>query len=101
MKLSISNHKLHVGTGKYNKISRKGTDFALFVAFFNCALFVALMLKMNVENETHFLFHCPRYSSIRDNASSKIDHIIPNPKQLPISTLIVQLMNSTDYYINM
>ena len=47
------------------------------------------------------LFHCPRYSSLRDNFFSKIDHVISNLKQLSISTLIVQLMNSTDYYINM
>ena len=29
------------------------------------------------------------------------DHVISNPKQLSISALIVQLMNSTDYYVNM
>ena len=28
-------------------------------------------------------------------------HVISNPKQLSISALIVQLMNSTDYYVNM
>ena len=52
----------------------------------------------NVEDETHLLFHCRRYSSIRDNFFSKIDHIISNPKQLSISTLIVQVMNSTYEY---
>ena len=34
--------------------------------------------NINVEDKTHFLFN-------------KIDHIIPNYKQLPISTLIMQL----------
>ena len=30
----------------------------------------------------------------------KIDNRIPNYKHIPISTLIIQLMNSTDYYLN-
>ena len=39
-------------------------------------------------------------SSIRDDFFNKIDNIIPNYKQMPISTIIIQLMNSTDYYLN-
>ena len=55
---------------------------------------------LNIEDEIHFLFHCPKYSSIRDDFFNKIDNRIPNYKHIPISTLIIQLMNATDYYLN-
>ena len=48
----------------------------------------------------HFLFDGPKYSSIRDDFFNKIDNRVPNYKHIPISTLIIQLMNSTDYYLN-
>ena len=87
VKLRISNYKLLIEAGRYNNIPRCDR--------------LCTICGHNVEDETHFLFHCPRYSSIRDNFFSKIDHVISNPKQLSVSTLIVQLMNSTDYNINM
>ena len=87
MKLIISNHKLLIETGRYNNIPRSDR--------------LCTICGYNVEDETHLLFHCPRYSSLRENFFSKIDHVISNPKQLSISALIVQLMNSTDYYVNM
>ena len=37
---------------------------------------------------------------IRDDFFNKIDNRIPNYKHIPISTLIIQLMNSTDCYLN-
>ena len=41
------------------------------------------------------------YSSIRDDFFSKIDNRISNYKHMPISVnLIIQLMNSTDCYLN-
>ena len=87
VKLRISNHKLLIETGRYNNIPRSDR--------------LCTICGHKVEDETHFLFHCPRHSSLRDKFFSKIDRIISNPKQLSISTLIVQLMNSTNYYINM
>ena len=60
-------------------------------------LFVASMLKMRF---TSVLFDCPKYSSIRDNSFNKIDNRIPNYKHIPISNLIIQQMNSADYYLN-
>ena len=84
VKLRISNHKLLIETGRYNNISRSDR---------RCTI-----CGHDVEDETPFPFHCPRYSSIREKFFSKKDHIISNPKQLPIPTLIVQLMNSTNYY---
>ena len=55
---------------------------------------------LNTEDEIHFLFDCPKYSSIRDDFFNKIFNRIPNYKHITISTLIIQLMNSTDYYLN-
>ena len=59
-----------------------------------------LSCGLNIEDEIHFLFDCPNYSSIRDDLFSKIDNRIPNYEHIPISTLIIQQMNSTDYYLN-
>ena len=53
-----------------------------------------------IEDETHFLLDCPRYSSIRDMFFSKIESKIPFLRLLSHETLISHLMNSTDYYIN-
>ena len=52
---------------------------------------------ISVEDEIHFMFDCQKYSSIRDDSFTKIDNRIPNYKHIPISTLIIQLMNSSDY----
>ena len=86
VKLRISNHKLNIKTGKYDKIS--GCDRT-------CPAF-----GLNIEDEIHFVFNCPQYSSIRDDFFNNIKNRIPNYKHIPISTLIIQLMNSTDYYLN-
>ena len=50
-----------------------------------------------IEDETHLLLDCKRYSSIRDVQQSKIDDI----RKLLSENLISQLMNSNDYYINL
>ena len=73
-------------TGRYDKISRCDR--------------ICPVCGLNIEDEIHFLFHCPKYSSIRDDFFNKIDNRIPNYKHIPISTLIIQLMNATDYYLN-
>ena len=44
------------------------------------------------------MFDCQKCSSIRDDFV--INNRIPNCKHMPISTLIIQLMNSTDYCLN-
>ena len=55
-----------------------------------------LSCGLNIEDEIHFLFDCPNYSSIRDDLFSKIDNRIPNYKQYQLQFLIIQPMNSTD-----
>ena len=86
MKLRLSNHKLNIDTGRYGKISR-------------CDI-ICPVCGLDIEDEIHFLFDCLKYSSIRDDFFNKIENKIPNYKHIPISTLIIQLMNSTDYYLN-
>ena len=80
--LRISNDKRNIETGRYEKI-RSVIEF-----------------EDEIEDEIHFLLDCPKYSSIRDDLFNKIYNRIPNNKHIPISTLIIQLMNCTDYYLN-
>ena len=86
VKLRISNHKLNIETGRYDKISRCDR--------------ICLVCDLNIEDEIHFLFNCPKYSSIRDDVFITIENRIPDYKHIPISTLTIQLMNSTDYCLN-
>ena len=86
VKPRISNHKLNIETGRCDKISRCDRIFPV------CSL--------DIEDEIHFLFDCAKHSSIRDDVFNKIANRIPNYKHITISTLIIQLMNSTDYYRN-
>lgn len=45
MKFRISNHKLNIETGRYEKISR----------------FDRIYPVCGIEDEIHFLFNCPKY----------------------------------------
>ena len=84
VKLRVSNHKLHIETGRYDIISRCDR--------------ICPVCSLDIEDETLSLFDCAKYSLIRDNFFNKIANRIPNYKHIPISTLIIQLMNSADYY---
>ena len=53
MKLRISNHKLNIETGRYDKISRCDR--------------ICPVCSLDIEDEVHFLFDCAKYSSIRDD----------------------------------
>ena len=86
VKLRISNHKLNIETGRCNKISRCDR--------------ICPVCSLDIEDEIHFLFDCAKYSSIRDDFFNKIANRIPNYKNIPNSTLIIQLMNSTDYILS-
>ena len=57
-------------------------------------LFVASILKMRF---TFFLI-AQNIHQLETTFFNKIDNRIPNYKHIPISTLIIQLMNSNDYY---
>ena len=54
-----------------------------------------------IEDETHLLLDCQRYSSMRDIFLSKIETKIDDIRKLSHENLISQLMNSNDYYVNL
>ena len=53
-----------------------------------------------IEDEVHFFFQCPTYSMTRNKFYYKVKTLIPNITQLPINGLINELMNSSNYFIN-
>ena len=53
-----------------------------------------------IEDEVHFLLQCPTYSMIRNKFYYKVKTLNPNITQLPINGLINELMNSSNYFIN-
>ena len=53
-----------------------------------------------MEHEVHFLFQCPTFSRIRNEFYYKVKTLIPNITHLPINDLINELMNSSNYFIN-
>ena len=86
-KLRISNHKLMIELVT-NQISRDNRLCQV------CG-------SNQIEDEIHFPFHCSKYSIIRDNFYSKIQTLIPNIRQLPVNEQIIELMNSSNYFINL
>ena len=58
-------------------------------------LFVASILKMRFT----FYLIAHRIHQLETTFFNKIANRIPNYKHIPISTLIIQLMNFTDYYL--
>ena len=59
-------------------------------------LFVASVLKMRFT----FCLTAQNIQQLETTFFNKIDIRIPNYKHIPISTLIIQLMSSSDYYLN-
>ena len=53
-----------------------------------------------IKDEVHFLCQCPTYSMIRNKFYYKVKTLIPNITQLPLNGLINELMNSSNYFIN-
>ena len=53
-----------------------------------------------IEDEVHSLFQCPTYSMSRNKFYYKVKSLIPDITQLPINGLINELMNSSNYFIN-
>ena len=58
--------------------------------------FVASILKMRFT----FYLIAQNIHQLETTFFNKIANRIPNYKHIPISTLIIELMNSTDYYLN-
>ena len=87
VKLRISSHKLRIETGRYDNIPRDERLCNLC----NCN---------RIEDETHFLLDCPSFSSIREMFFSKLESKIPFLLLQSHETVLSNLMNSTDYFIN-
>ena len=87
-KLLISNHKLMIELGRYNNTPRDNRLCP--VCDYN-----------KTEGEIHFLFYRSKYATIRDNFYKKIQPIIQNVSRLPVPDLILELMNSSNYFVIM
>ena len=61
VKIRISNHKLMIETGRYNQTSRNDR----FCPICNSGI---------IEDEFHFLLHCPKYSIPREKFYNQIQH---------------------------
>ena len=87
VKLRISSHKLLIETGRYDNIPRNER-------------MCNVCNRKTIEDEIHFLLDCPSYSSLRDMFFSKIEPSLPFTRLLVKETLLLHIMNSTDYFIN-
>ena len=69
----------------------------------NPILKLAHTLKVfcNHFNSFFFLFYCSKYATIRDNFYKKIEPFILNVTRLPVTDLILELMNSSNFFVNM
>ena len=57
-------------------------------------------IKSFLEDEVYFLLNCSKYSLIRNNFYNEVK-LIPNSTQLPVNVLINELINTSNYYINL
>ena len=62
--------------------------------------FCPLCKSNQVENETHFLLDCSKYSLQRRTFLNQINEVIPNFERKSTSESIKLLMNSNDYHVN-
>ena len=89
VKFKVSNHKLMIELGRYQRdhIPRENR--------------LCPLCKSNqVENESHFLFQCSRYSFQRQTFLTGINEIIPDFERKSTSESIKLLMNSNDHRVN-
>ena len=89
MKFRVSNHKLMIELGRYqtDPMPRE-------------TRLCPLCKSNQVENETHFLLQCSKYSLQRQTFLNRINEIIPNIERKSTSESIKLLMNSNDYHVN-
>ena len=89
MKFKISNHKLMIELSRYQRdhLPRESR--------------LCPLCKSNqVENESHFLFQCGRYSLQRETFLNRVNEIIPDFEGKSTSESIKLLMNSNDHHVN-
>ena len=82
VELRIGNHELVIESGRYDQKRRENR--------------LCLSCRSNeIEEETQFLFNCPKYSIQRDEFYNKVQFYVRNIKQLPQIEAIKELMNSS------
>ena len=87
VKVRISNHKLMIKTGRYNQTSRNDR----FCPICNSGI---------IEDEFHFLFHCPKYSIPREKFYNHIQQNVVDFNQLSFTELMIKFMNSQNFSVN-
>ena len=80
-------HKLMIETGRYNQTSHNDR----FCPICNSGI---------IEDEFHFLFHCPKYSIPREKFYNQIQQNFVNFNQLSYTELKIKLMNSHNFSVN-
>ena len=80
-------HKLMIETGRYNQTSHNDR----FCPICNSGI---------IEDEFHFLFHCPKYSIPREKFYNQIQQTFVDFNQLSYTELIIKLMNSHNFSVN-
>lgn len=89
VKFKVSTHNLMIELGRYQRdhITRENR--------------LCPLCKSNqVENESHSLFQCSRYSFQRESFLNRIYEIIPGFEMKSTSESIKLLMNSNDHLVN-
>ena len=86
MKIRINNHKLMIETGKYNQTPHNDR----FCAVCNSGI---------IEDEFHFLLHCPKYSIPSEKFYNQIQHNFVDFNQLFCTELIIKLMKSQNFSV--
>ena len=76
-----------IETGRYNQTSRNDR----FCPICNSGI---------IEDEFHFLFHCPKYSIPREKFYNQIQQNFVDFNQLSYTELIIKLMNSQNFSVN-
>ena len=56
-------------------------------------------LEWSIEDEFHFLFHCPKYSIPREKFYDQIQQTFVDFNQLSYTELIIKLMNSQNFSV--
>ena len=87
VKIRMSKHKFMIETGGYNQTSRNNT----FCPICNSGI---------IEDEFHFLFHCPKYSILREKFYNQIQQNFVDFNQLSCTELIIKWINSQNFPVN-
>ena len=86
VKSRISNHKLMIETWRYNQTSRNDR-------------FCPICTSGIIEDEFHFLFHCPKYSIPRKKFYNQIQQTFVDLNQPSYTELTFKLMNSHNFSV--